>query len=192
MAKGSRILVVEDETNERLGLAELLRAWGYETETAADGSAALEKLPSFCPAVVLSDLRMPRVGGMELLKQLHDSQPDIGFIILTGQGTVEEAVEATKLGAFNFLEKPLDPKRLQVELRNCLERSEKDRQLEIAHRQLRELGVLGRLVGRSKKMQEVMSLTAQIAPSRASVLITGESGTGKELLARTVHERSPR
>ena len=192
MAKGSRILVVEDETNERLGLAELLKAWGYETEAAADGTEALEKLPAFCPAVVLSDLRMPRMGGMDLLKQLHDSQPDIGFIILTGQGTVEEAVEATKLGAFNFLEKPLDPKRLQVELRNCLERSEKDRQLEVAHRRLRELGVLGRLVGRSKKMQEVMSLTAQIAPSRASVLITGESGTGKELLARTIHELSPR
>jgi DNA-binding NtrC family response regulator len=192
VAKGSRILVVEDDTNERLGLAELLRAWGYEAETAADGTEALEKLPNFCPAVILSDLRMPRMGGMDLLKQLHDSQPDIGFIILTGQGTVEGAVEATKLGAFNFLEKPLDPKRLQVELRNCLERSEKDRQLEIAHRRLRELGVLGKLVGRSKKMQEVMSLISQVAPSRASVLITGESGTGKELVARTVHELSPR
>jgi DNA-binding NtrC family response regulator len=192
VAKGSKILVVEDETNERLGLAELLKAWGYETETAADGVEALEKLRRFSPAVILSDLRMPRMGGMDLLKQLHDSQPDTGFIILTGQGTVEEAVEATKLGAFHFLEKPLDPKRLQVELRNCLERSEKDRQLEVAHRRLRELGVLGRLVGRSKKMQEVMSLTAQVAPSRASVLITGESGTGKELVARTIHELSPR
>ena len=192
MAKGSKILVVEDETNERLGLSELLKAWGYETETAADGVEALEKLARFDPSVVLSDLRMPRMGGMDLLKQLHDSQPDTGFIILTGQGTVEEAVEATKLGAFNFLEKPLDPKRLQVELRNCLERSEKDRQLEVAHRRLRELGVLGRLVGRSKRMQEVMSLTAQVAPSRAPVLITGESGTGKELVARTIHELSPR
>jgi DNA-binding NtrC family response regulator len=192
VAKGSRILVVEDNTNERLGLAELLRAWGYEAETAADGTEALEKLPNYCPAIILSDLRMPRMDGMELLKQLRDSQPDIGVIILTGQGTVEEAVEATKLGAFNFLEKPLDPKRLQVELRNCLERSEKDRQLEIAHRRLRELGVLGKLVGRSKKMQEVMSLISQVAPSRASVLITGESGTGKELVARTIHELSPR
>lgn len=192
MSKGARVLVVEDEAHERQGLAELLRAWGYEAETAADGTEALEKTASFGPAVILSDLRMPRMTGMELLKQLHEAQPGIGFIMLTGQGTIEEAVEATKLGAFNFLEKPLDPKRLQVELRNCLERSEKERQLEIAHRRLRDLGVLGRLVGRSKKMQEVMSLIAQVAPSRASVLITGESGTGKELAAQTIHELSPR
>ena len=192
VTKSARILVVEDEAHERQGLAELLRAWGYEAETAADGLEALERAASFGPAVILSDLRMPRMTGMELLKQLHEAQPGIGFIMLTGQGTIEEAVEATKLGAFNFLEKPLDPKRLQVELRNCLERSEKERQLEIAHRRLRDLGVLGRLVGRSKKMQEVMSLIAQVAGSRASLLITGESGTGKELAAQTIHELSPR
>ena len=192
MAKGARILVVEDEAHERQGLADLLRAWGYEAETASDGVEALDKVATFSPAVILSDLRMPRLGGMDLLKQLHESRPGIGFIMLTGQGSIEEAVEATKLGAFNFLEKPLDPKRLQVELRNFLEVSEKDRQLEIAQRRLRELGFLGRLVGRSKKMQEVMTLIAQVAPSRASVLITGESGTGKEMAARTIHDLSPR
>ena len=192
MAKGARILVVEDEAHERQGLADLLRAWGYEAETASDGVEALDKVATFSPAVILSDLRMPRLGGMDLLKQLHESRPGIGFIMLTGQGSIEEAVEATKLGAFNFLEKPLDPKRLQVELRNFLEVSEKDRQLEIAQRRLRELGFLGRLVGRSKKMQEVMTLIAQVAPSRASVLISGESGTGKEMAARTLHDLSPR
>ena len=192
MAKGARILVVEDEAHERQGLADLLRAWGYEAETASDGVEALDKVATFSPAVILSDLRMPRLGGMDLLKQLHESRPGIGFIMLTGQGSIEEAVEATKLGAFNFLEKPLDPKRLQVELRNFLEVSEKDRQLEIAQRRLRELGFLGRLVGRSKQMQEVMTLIAQVAPSRASVLITGESGTGKEMAARTIHDLSPR
>ena len=192
MAKGARILVVEDEAHERQGLADLLRAWGYEAETASDGVEALDKVATFSPAVILSDLRMPRLGGMDLLKQLHESRPGIGFIMLTGQGSIEEAVEATKLGAFNFLEKPLDPKRLQVELRNFLEVSEKDRQLEIAQRRLRELGFLGRLVGRSKQMQEVMTLIAQVAPSRASVLITGESGTGKEMAARTLHDLSPR
>jgi DNA-binding NtrC family response regulator len=192
VAKGARILVVEDEAHERQGLADLLRAWGYEAETASDGVEALDKVATFSPAVILSDLRMPRLGGMDLLKQLHESRPGIGFIMLTGQGSIEEAVEATKLGAFNFLEKPLDPKRLQVELRNFLEVSEKDRQLEIAQRRLRELGFLGRLVGRSKKMQEVMTLIAQVAPSRASVLISGESGTGKEMAARTLHDLSPR
>ena len=192
MATGARILVVEDEANERSGLAELLAAWGYEAETAADGAEALEKVAAFDPAIILSDLRMPRMTGMELLRHLREAHSRAAFIILTGQGTVEEAVEATKLGARNFLEKPLDPKRLQVELRNCLERSETEKQLEIAHRRLRDLGALGQLVGRSKKMLEVMTLVEQVAPSRASVLITGESGTGKEIVARTIHELSPR
>ena len=192
MPKSARILVVEDETNERTGLAELLQAWGYEAETAADGAEALEKAAIFNPAVILTDLRMPRLTGMELLRQLREVQSDAAVFLLTGQGTVEEVVEATKLGAFNFLEKPIDPKRLQVELRNCLERSETERQLEVAHRQLRDLGAMGKLAGRSKKMREVLTLIEQVAPSRASILITGESGTGKELVARTIHELSPR
>ena len=192
MAKLGKILVVEDDPYARQGLADLLTAWGYDTDAAADGAVALEKIEAFNPAVVISDLRMPLVTGMELLRQLHDSRPGLRFIMLTGQGTVEEAVEATKLGAYNFLEKPVDPKRLQVELRNCLERQESDRQLEVAHRRLRDLGVLGSLVGRSAKMQEVMRLIAIVAPSSASVLITGESGTGKELAARTLHDLSPR
>lgn len=181
LSVGARVLVVEDEANERLGLAQLLSGWGYETEVASDGAEALEKIPIFNPAVVISDLRMPQMGGMELLKQLHDEGVQPSFILLTGQGTIEEAVEATKLGAFNFLEKPVDAKRLQVELRNCLERNEDRQNLEIAQRRLRAMGLLGSLVGRSAKMQEVMSLISMVAPSRASVLITGESGTGKEL-----------
>ena len=192
MAKLGRILVVEDDPNARQGLSDLLTAWGYETDIAADGAAALEKIAAFSPEVVISDLRMPQVTGMDLLRQLRDERPGLRFIMLTGQGTIEEAVEATKLGAYNFLEKPVDPKRLQVELRNCMERQEGERQLEVAHRRLRDLGVLGSLVGRSAPMQEVMRLIAMVAPSRASVLITGESGTGKELAARTLHELSPR
>jgi DNA-binding NtrC family response regulator len=192
VVRGARVLIVEDDSHERQGLAELLAAWGYETEMAADGAEGLEKTESFNPVVVISDLRMPRMTGMELLKHLRDVRPEVSFIMLTGQGTIEEAVEATKLGAYNFLEKPIDPKRLQIELRNCLERHESGRQLEAAHRRLRDLGFLGSLVGRSKKMQEVMSLISMVAPSRASVLITGESGTGKELVARTIHQLSPR
>jgi DNA-binding NtrC family response regulator len=192
VSKNARILIVEDDANERQGLADLLSVWGYETETAGEGSEALEKVSSFNPAVVISDLRMPRMTGMELLRQVQEAHCGLNFIMLTGQGTIEEAVEATKLGAFNFLEKPLDIKRLQVELRHCLERQESERQLDAAHRRLRDLGFLGNIVGRSKKMQEVTSLVSMVAPSRASVLITGESGTGKELVARTIHELSPR
>ncbi len=190
--KDARILVVDDEINEREGLATLLRGWGYEAEGAVNGRQALERIPAFNPSVVICDLRMPEMGGMELLRDLRHSKPSLSFIMLSGQGTIEEAVEATKLGAFNFLEKPLDVKKLQVELRNCLERRLHERELEIAQRRLRDAGILGTLVGRSKRMQQVMSLIAQVAPSSASVLITGESGTGKELAARTVHALSPR
>jgi len=188
----AKILVVDDDASEREGLAELLRVWGYETDIAADGQRALERAAAFNPSVVISDLRMPGMSGMDVLRQIRESRPDVTFIMLTGQGTIEQAVEATKLGAFNFLEKPIDPKRLQVELRNCLERRENELELEIAHRRLRDAGLLGQLVGRSKKMQAVMSIIAAVAPSRASILITGESGTGKELAARTIHELSPR
>ncbi len=192
MSNGVKVLVVDDELSARQGLAELLRVWGYETDMAGDGQEAVQRIGAFNPAVVISDLRMPVADGMELLKQVRESRPEIIFIMLTGQGTIEQAVEATKLGAFNFLEKPVNPKRLQVELRNCLERRENELQLEVANRRLRDAGVLGRLVGRSKRMQDVMATISAVAPSRASVLITGESGTGKELTARTIHELSPR
>ena len=192
MNRGPKVLVADDELNERQGLVELLGIWGYEADTAADGREAADKIEAFNPAIVVSDLRMPGMDGMELLRRVHQTHPGISFIILTGQGTIEQAVEATKLGAFNFLEKPVDPKRLRVELRNCIERQENGRQLEAAQRRLRDAGILGQLVGKSKKIQEIMSLIEQVAPSRASVLITGESGTGKELAARTIHELSPR
>src|SRR5208337_3272618 len=105
MEKSVKILVVEDDANERQGLADLLSAWGYQTETACEGSEALEKVSSFNPAVVISDLRMPGMTGMELLRQVHEVHSGLNFIMLTGQGSIEDAVEATKLGAFNFLEK---------------------------------------------------------------------------------------
>jgi len=190
--KKGRALVVEDDSSERSGMTDLLVAWGYETQAAADGEEALAKVASFEPQVVISDLRMPRMSGMELLKRLREEAPGVSLIMLTGQATIEEAVEATKLGAANFIEKPIDAHRLQVELRNSMERHESTRQLEIAHRRLRDAGVMGSLVGHSKCMQDAMALIEQVAPSSASVLITGESGTGKELAARTIHELSPR
>ena len=192
MFKGSKVLVVDDELHERSGLATLLKSWGYEADTAENGQEALAKVEDFDPVVVISDLRMQGGNGLELLREVRKVHPSVNFIMLSGQGTIEDAVEATKLGAFNFLEKPLDPKKLQVELRNCLERNQKNRELEIAQRRLRDAGILGKLVGKSKQMQEVLSLISQVAPSNASVLITGESGTGKELAARTIHDLSPR
>ena len=188
----SRILVVEDEASERQGAADLLRLWGHEVEVASNGQEALEKITSFNPALVIADLRMPSMGGIELLRRVREAGLTTSFMVLTGYATIEEAVEATKLGAYNFLEKPLNPQRLQVEIRNCLQRRESDRHLEVARRRLRDLGMLGNLVGRSAAMRSVLALIEQVAPSVASVLIVGESGTGKELAARTIHELSPR
>ena len=190
--KSAKVLVVEDDFDVRQKMLGLLEAWGYQAMAASSAPEALQKLPSFGPLVVISDLSMPGMNGMELLKAVKTSHPDVGFIMLTGHGSISEAVEATRLGAFNFLEKPLNPIRLEVELRNCVERYENREQLEAAHRRLRDAGVLGSLVGTSRKMREVMSLIQTVAPSRASVLILGESGTGKELVARTIHELSPR
>ena len=188
----SRILVVEDEASERQGAADLLRLWGHEVEVASNGQEALEKITSFNPALVIADLRMPSMGGIELLRRVREAGLTTSFMVLTGHATIEEAVEATKLGAYNFLEKPLNPQRLQVEIRNCLQSRESDRHLEVARRRLRDLGMLGNLVGRSAAMRSVLALIEQVAPSVASVLIVGESGTGKELAARTIHELSPR
>jgi DNA-binding NtrC family response regulator len=190
-SKRQKILVVEDDERVRNALVNLLTEWGYTVETASDGTEAWDKIVSISPAVVLSDLQMPGLSGLDLLKQTREFDPGVYFVMLSGHGTIQYALEATRLGAFDFLEKPADPAHLQITLRNCLERHESERQLQIAHRKLRDLGALGRLVGRSRKMKQIMALTASVAPSAASVLITGESGTGKEVVARTIHDLSP-
>ncbi|MGH9376258.1 MAG: sigma-54-dependent transcriptional regulator [Terriglobia bacterium] len=198
MLTNERILVVDDDERIRTALENLLRGWGYDLDVAVDGLRGWEKIVSGSPAVVLSDLKMPGLNGLELLRQTRNFKPEIFFIMLSGQGSIQSAVEATRLGAFDFLEKPVDPRRLQIVLRKCLDRRESERQLQVAHRKLGNegsrgnRGALGKLVGRSKKMQEIVSIITMAAPSSASVLISGESGSGKEVAARTIHELSPR
>ena len=187
-----KVLIVEDEENERTGLAELIAAWGYRTEVAGDGVEGLEKILEWSPGIVVTDLRMPRMDGMELLKKVALQPLETAVILLTAQGSIDAAVAAMKLGAYDFIEKPVNPTRLRAILQNAARQRETRRELEVTKRQLRDKGELGSLVGKSKAMQEVFRLAELVAPSTASVLITGESGTGKELLARTIHELSPR
>ena len=187
-----KILIVEDEENARSGLAELISAWGYRTETARDGLDAMDKLLSFVPGVVVTDYDMPRMDGLELLERVVSDGRDVPVVFLTGRGNVEVAVNAMKLGAYDFIEKPVNPPKLRAILQNATRQRSTERELEITRRTLRDKGVLGTLVGSSKKMQEVFRLIEQVAPSTASVLITGESGTGKEMVARTIHELSTR
>ena len=187
-----KVLIVEDEENERSGMAELVRAWGYDTETARDGVEGLERTESWAPGIVITDLKMPRMNGMELLERIAAQPHQVAVILLTAQGSVDAAVAAMKVGAFDFIEKPVNPTRLRNILQNAARIRGAERELEANRRKLRDVGVLGSLVGPSKKMQEVFRLIEMVAPSTASVLITGESGTGKELVARTIHSLSNR
>jgi DNA-binding NtrC family response regulator len=187
-----KVLIVEDEESERTGLAELVQAWGYRTETAKDGLEALDKVVAWAPGIVITDIGMPRMDGMELLERLADESNTVAVVLLTAQGSIDKAVDAMKLGAYDFLTKPVDFDRLRNILANAARQRGTELELEVTRRKLRDTGVLGSLVGSSKKMQEIFSLVEMVAPSSASVLITGESGTGKELVARTIHHLSPR
>jgi DNA-binding NtrC family response regulator len=187
-----KILIVEDEANERTGLAELISSWGYRTETAADGVEGLQKVEQTSPSIVITDLKMPRMGGIDLLKKLGEQSQDLAVILVTAQGTIDSAVEAMRLGAYDYLTKPIDTQRLRSMLQNACSLVGIRTELESTRRRLRDSGSLGQLRGTSRKMQETFRLIELVAPSTASVLITGASGTGKELVARTIHQLSPR
>jgi DNA-binding NtrC family response regulator len=191
-----KVLIVEDEPHALMGLAELISGWGYRTETARDGVEGWEKALAFDPAIVVTDLKMPRMDGIGLLTKMAEAgsglNSNLAVIVLTAMGNIELAVDAMKLGAYDFLQKPVDATRLRTILANATRQRETEIELEVARRRLRETGVLGGLVGSSKAMQEIFRLIEQIASSNVSVLITGESGTGKELVARTLHMLSAR
>jgi len=187
-----KVLIVEDEENARTGLAELVSSWGYRTETARDGLEAIDKVMTWGPGIVVTDLKMPRMDGLELLQRLADQPEQMAVVVLTAQGSIDSAVDAMKMGAYDYIQKPVDPTRLRSILQNAARQKDTERELEVTRRQLRDAGVLGRLVGKSRKMQEIFALVERVAPSTASVLITGESGTGKEMVARTLHDLSPR
>ena len=196
MQNAVKVLIAEDEPNALTGLAELVSGWGYTTSTARDGVEAWEKALAWNPAIVVTDLKMPRLDGIGLLTKLVDDDSglnaNMAVIVLTAMGSIQLAVDAMKLGAYDFLQKPVDPTRLRTILSNATRQRTIEIELEVARRRLRETGVLGSLVGNSRSMREIFGLIEQVAPSNVSVLITGESGTGKELVARTLHELSPR
>jgi DNA-binding NtrC family response regulator len=188
----ARVLIVEDDQAARLGLAELVRAWGFTVDAAGDGQEGLEKVTTFRPSIIVSDLVMPGKSGLDLLEALGPETAQIKVILLTAQGTVETAVEALKRGAEDYLTKPVDPERLRHLLERLAELEAARRENSVLRRRLREEGRFGRLVGASRAMRQIYDVLEQAAPTQASVLITGESGTGKELVAETLHQLSPR
>ena len=189
----TRVLIVDDEVSQRTGLASMVASWGFAAQTAGDGQEALEKLATFPADVLVTDLMMPRMDGFELLRRLAAQGGGPPAIVVTAFGNIETAVATIHdLGAFWFLEKPIEPRALRVLLERAASQRRLAEEAERLQRQLSYQGVLGDLVGRSPVMQQVFSLIRQVAPSKAAVLITGESGTGKELVARAVHNLSPR
>ena len=188
---GDRILVVDDEAGSRDGLARLLDAWGYAVETAESGEQALERLSSNGPSAIITDLVMPGVDGLELIRRAQ-AEYRVPIIVLTGQGTIEQAVEAIRLGALDILEKPVEPAKLKILLEKLAGTRELLGEVRRLRAELRERGAFGPMRGNSGRMKAVFRQIEQVAPSTLSVLIVGESGTGKELVAQTLHELSPR
>ncbi|HYJ78108.1 MAG TPA: sigma-54 dependent transcriptional regulator [Longimicrobiaceae bacterium] len=183
------ILIVDDEPNLRRMLGALLRAEGYRTREAGSGRGALAEVLAEEPDAVLMDLYMDEEGGLQALPKLLAAVPDLPVVMMSGRATLSDAVQATRLGAFHFIEKPLSPEAVLLTLRSALEL----RRTREANRALRaELAGSDEMVGRSPALQAVRDLIARVAPTDARVLLTGESGTGKEVAASLIHSRSRR
>lgn len=190
------ILIVDDEKNAREGCAQFLEtAFGPGTlavDTAEDGLAALRKMSETAFDLVVTDIRMPHVDGMELLKRCKEKQPTTEIVVLTGHGTIEMAVEAMRLGAIDYLQKPVNLDELELVVRRILEQRKLLSENEYLRAKLRERDGFRELIGASAPMKRLFEEARRIAPTKATVLITGESGTGKELIAEAIHHLSTR
>ena len=188
-----RVLIVDDDERQRVPLGQIVEAMGFTAILAGDGEEALECHAANPAAVIVTDLVMPRMGGMELLKELEVRGDRTPTIVLTGFGNIEKAISIVhELKAFWFLDKPVQAGVLGALLERAVAQKQLIDEATLLNRQLRNQGVLGDLVGGSAEMRQVYSLISQVAPTSAPVLITGESGTGKELVARALHRLSPR
>jgi DNA-binding NtrC family response regulator len=187
-----RLLVVDDEANARAALAELLRDEGYEVATAADAFKALGKYNDFAPHLVLTDLKMPGMTGIELMRKLSDLDHQCATIVMTAYGAVETAVEAMRAGAIDYLTKPLNFDELLLVVERAIANQRLLTEAASLRARLADRARINNMVGASPAIARVFDVIKQVGPSRASVLITGESGTGKELVAEAIHQLSPR
>jgi two-component system, NtrC family, response regulator HydG len=191
-SKTPRILVVDDDPGHLVSVRTIVRSWGYDVDTADDGSFAVAFVESTPVDLILMDVRMAKLGGIEALKQIKVYNPTIPVIIMTAYSSVGSAVEAIKAGAYDYLMKPLDFEVLKLTLERAIEHAglkEENRTLK-AH--LRSDYDITHIIGRSQPMRTLLEMVSMIAPSEATVLIAGDSGTGKELIARSLHFNSPR
>lgn len=188
----TRILVVDDEQSMREFLAILLEREGYHVAQAENADAALKMLESDTYDLVVSDVSMPGLNGMALLERIKTTTPETAVLMITAYTTAEQAVEAMKLGAYDYIAKPFKVEEVKVLVKNALEKSSLQKENRRLKHEVRERYSFSGLVGKSKKMREVYDLIEKVANSMANVLVLGESGTGKELAAKAIHYNSPR
>ncbi len=188
----ARVLLIDDDPGVRESTARMLRAAGYTVQTVATGEDGFERAKDDGFDVILSDMQMPGLSGIDVLRKLRDVRVDASFIIMTGFGTVDTAVEAMKLGAVDFVQKPFFRDELLMRVRSAADRRQLARQVDLLQRQIQPDPSLDALVGQSRAMTKVKDLIQRAAAAPGTVLITGETGTGKELAARAIHARSAR
>jgi two-component system response regulator AtoC len=187
-----RVLIVDDEENIRLVLRTLLRRHGYEVETASGGEEALPLVESFGPDVVLADVRMPKMGGLDLLATLRAKGHDATVIVMSAYGNVDQAIEAMKAGAYDYIQKPFKPDEVVLALKKAEERETLRRENRALREEIRKESRFEEILAKSQKMQDIFRTITKIADYKTTVLVTGESGVGKELVARAIHRRSSR
>ena len=191
METSRRILVVDDQESVRRGLTRILSELGHLVDVAPDAESALLQAEATPPDLVIIDLNLPGRSGLDLVADLQERGTEATLVVLTGNASIDSAIEATRRGVFDYLQKPIEPSRLRTVIERGLERASLRQEVQQLRREMMRTGRLRQLVGRSPRMLELFRLIDQVAPSGASVLITGESGTGKELVARSLHGLSP-
>ena len=185
----ANILIIDDEQAIRKTLTEILRFEGYKIDEAADGEEGLKKFSVTAYDLVLCDVKMPKMDGIEFLEKSRAINSDVPIIVISGHGNIETAVEAVKKGAFDFISKPPDLNRLLITLRNALDKQNLVRETKVLKR---KVGMVKDIIGNSKPINNIKDTIEKVAPTGARVLITGENGVGKELVARWIHEKSNR
>jgi DNA-binding NtrC family response regulator len=192
VSPGASLLLVDDDEAFRAVLGRELTRLGYEVATAGTGDEALRRVAARAPEVVLLDLRLPDRDGLQVLEELHRGQPAVDVIMLTGHGSIDTAIESVRRGAFDYVAKPCPLDELEVRIQRALERQALRRRASLLERGLTPPAVAGSFVGRSAEFRRLTDLVERVAPSESTVLITGETGSGMEMVAKLIHERSPR
>ncbi len=187
-----KFLIVEDDLSTRKGLEESVRDLGFEPRSVGTCKDAAKVLEEFDPRILIVDIHLPDGDGIEILRAAREKDPDREGVVITGQGSIDNAIEALRAGAFDYLLKPLRPAQLEVVFNRLADRRRLETEVETLRAELQETGRLGDLVGRSEPMTKIFEIIRRVARSNAPILITGASGTGKEVAARTIHRLSRR